>query len=173
MQPGSGCYYLPLPNEVCYDENNKCLSYGDYNAAGQAIEFTPNIIAIIDNGDLKCIYFLLDDVSDLSGLFASEASKNKNITNIGKNIYLAFIPYANFVIQYIAFVKNRRCFKKGWRLAFASMFLVFSVCAIILLKIEPYISSITGEFFGSFIVFYLCSVAICVYLSFLHRKYLD
>lgn len=95
------------------------------------------------------------------------------MTNIGKNIYFAFIPYANVVIQYIAFVKNRRYFKKGWRLAFASMFLVFSVCAMILLKIEPYISSIIGEWLSSFIEFYLCSVAICVYLSFLHRKYLD
>lgn len=27
MQPGSGCYYLPFSDEVCYDENNKCLSY--------------------------------------------------------------------------------------------------------------------------------------------------
>ncbi len=27
MQPGSGCYYLSFSDEVCYDENNKCLSY--------------------------------------------------------------------------------------------------------------------------------------------------
>lgn len=69
MQQGSGCYYFPFLNEACYDHSNKILSFGDHNAIGQAIEFAPNIISIINDGALKCVYLLLDDITDVSTYF--------------------------------------------------------------------------------------------------------
>lgn len=69
MQQGSGCYYVPFCNEVFYDIKNKVLCLGDNNADGKAIEFMQNIIAIIDNGNLKCIYLILDSIADIGDCF--------------------------------------------------------------------------------------------------------
>lgn len=71
MQMGSGCYYTPFSNEVCYDETKKILCYGEHNATGIAIEFAPRIIAIVNDGDLKCIYLLLHDNPKISAFLTN------------------------------------------------------------------------------------------------------
>ncbi len=74
MQMGSGCYYVPFSNEVCYDETKKILCFGNRNAIGVAIEFAPKIIAVVNDGDLKCIYLLLNDNPEISAFLTNQSN---------------------------------------------------------------------------------------------------
>ncbi len=74
MQMGSGCYYAPFSNEVCYDETKKILCFGNRNAIGTAIEFAPKIIAVVNDGDLKCIYLLLNDNPEIAAFLENQSN---------------------------------------------------------------------------------------------------
>ena len=53
---GGGCLYYPFRNSIFWDEKKRILCYGDPNAEGQTISFIPQVYAIIDSGQLKCIF---------------------------------------------------------------------------------------------------------------------
>lgn len=95
------------------------------------------------------------------------------MTNIGKNIYLAFVPYANFFIQLFTLVKNKRYFKKGWIGALILRYLILIICLEIHMHVvQPYLCSIMKEL-GALIGGYLFSVVASVLFCFFQRKYLD
>ena len=56
----SGCHYFPFDDTAYFDPHNYILCFGNPLASGQAIEFSPNIIAVIDNENLNCIFMVLD-----------------------------------------------------------------------------------------------------------------
>lgn len=62
LEPGGGCRYYPFYNKAFWDENKKILCYGNPDSNGEAIEFTPKTVAIIDETRLKCIYLVLDGI---------------------------------------------------------------------------------------------------------------
>lgn len=65
MQQGSGCCYNPFSGEICFDPESKILCLGSHNASGRAVEFARHITAVVDGGDLKCIYLQLDNLPKL------------------------------------------------------------------------------------------------------------
>lgn len=79
MRLGEGCCYTPFSDEISYDAENRILCFGNHTAVGRAIEFAPKTIAVVDNGSLKCVYLLLDDVSDISAHFGRKAIPKKHI----------------------------------------------------------------------------------------------
>ena len=60
LEPGCGCHYHPFNNMAFWDEKKKILCYGDPCSKGEAVEFTPKTIAIINDTQLKSMYLVLD-----------------------------------------------------------------------------------------------------------------
>lgn len=68
MYPGEGCHYLNIKNKVYWDERTKILCVGTPNTPGEAVEFTPQTIAVIKNDQLCCLYLVLSNVTGIEFL---------------------------------------------------------------------------------------------------------
>ena len=63
LYPGGGCYYFPFASKAFWDAQGRVLCFGDPDSKGNAVEFTPKTIAVIDKKRLMCVYLLLDDIT--------------------------------------------------------------------------------------------------------------
>lgn len=62
LSPACGCHYVPFEDIAFWDSKKHLLCIGNPNSAGQAVEFTNNTIAIIENGKLMCVYLSLASI---------------------------------------------------------------------------------------------------------------
>lgn len=60
----AGCYSESPANSVHFDPEKKILCLGDPEGAGEAVEFADRIIAVVNAGNLVCVYMLLDNIAD-------------------------------------------------------------------------------------------------------------
>lgn len=67
LNPGGGCHYFPFANKAFWDSQREILCYGNPNSTGEAIEFMPKMIAVIEKKQLMCIYLILDDINGKVG----------------------------------------------------------------------------------------------------------
>ncbi len=63
LASGCGCHYFPFQNKAFWDKERKILCFGDPHSNGEAVEFTPKVIAVVDHKQLMCVYLLLDDLA--------------------------------------------------------------------------------------------------------------
>ncbi len=63
LSPACGCHYYPFENMAFWDPKKHLLCIGNPYSSGQAVEFTNNTIAIIENGKLMCVYLSLSSIS--------------------------------------------------------------------------------------------------------------
>lgn len=66
--PGEGCHYQPFMDKAYWDKTNRILCIGNPEAIGEAIEFTPHIIMVIKDNQLRCIYLELGNIPGLDFL---------------------------------------------------------------------------------------------------------
>lgn len=62
LSPTEGCHYFPFINSAIWDDKNHILCIGNPISDGDAVEFRHKTIAIINNGQLECIYLVLDSI---------------------------------------------------------------------------------------------------------------
>lgn len=59
---GDGCHYTPYDTTVFWDQSTKILCIGNPSQKGAAIEFTDNIVMLLRDGQLLCLYLSLDNL---------------------------------------------------------------------------------------------------------------
>ena len=69
LEHGGGCHYHPFDNMAFWDEKKKILCCGDPHSKGEAVEFTPKTIAMLQEGQLKSIYLVLDSIDRASSSY--------------------------------------------------------------------------------------------------------
>lgn len=68
LNEGESCHYCPFEDKVYWDDKTKILCIGNPNMQGEAVEFSPQTVAIIENGQLLSIYLDLNNVTDIEFL---------------------------------------------------------------------------------------------------------
>lgn len=65
LSPTCGCHYFPFEDHVFWDPQKHILCVGNPNRDGESVEFTSKTVAVIKNGELQCVYLILDGVVDV------------------------------------------------------------------------------------------------------------
>ena len=60
LSPAGGCHYFPFDDIVYWDSQKYLLCIGNPRNPGEIVEFTYKTFAVVDNGNLKCTYLVLD-----------------------------------------------------------------------------------------------------------------
>ena len=68
LSPGGGCHYFPFENKVYWDERKSILCIGNPNIEGEVVEFVPQTISVIRNGQIVCLYLILGNIADIDFL---------------------------------------------------------------------------------------------------------
>lgn len=66
LEPYGGCQYLQFDDAVLWDESQMVMCIGNPYIDGTAVEFAHNIVAVIQNDQLRCLYLMLDGITGIS-----------------------------------------------------------------------------------------------------------